>query len=53
MKQTRKIIVASLSMSLALVIASAWFFYHEKISAQDEKPYSVSLNSPLTFPVDI
>ncbi len=53
MKRTRKIIVVGISMSLALLIASAWFFYHEEVSAQDEKPYSVSLNSPLTFPVDI
>jgi len=40
-------------MSLAVVIASAWFLDHAQVSAQDDKPYSVSLNSPLTLPVDI
>ncbi|MCY4148452.1 MAG: hypothetical protein OXD44_08920 [Gammaproteobacteria bacterium] len=53
MKRTRKMIVASLSIGMVLVIASAWFLYHDRVSAQDEKPYSASLNSPLTFPVDI
>ncbi len=53
MKQTQKLVIASLSIGLAVVLASAWFFYHEKVSAQDQEPYSVSLNSPVSFPVDI
>lgn len=53
MKRTRKLAVAGISMVLILVIVSAGLLHHEKVSAQDEEPYSVSLNSPLTFPVDI
>ncbi|MCY4219700.1 MAG: hypothetical protein OXE56_10610 [Gammaproteobacteria bacterium] len=53
MKRTKKLIVASFSLGLAVVLGSAWFFYHENVSAQDQEPYSVSLNSPVRLPVDI
>ena len=53
MKRTKKIVVASFSMVLAVVLTSAWVFYHEHVSAQDQEPYSVSLNSPVSLPVDI
>lgn len=45
--------LAGLSVGLALVAASVWLLHHERVAAGDEKPYTVSLHTPLTFPVDI
>lgn len=53
MMRRLKMALAGLLVGLALVAASAWLLHHDKAAAGDEKPYTVSLHTPLTFPVNI